>query len=99
MLKDNIKIMRKSKGLTQEELANKLSVVRQTISKWEQGLSVPDSELLVSLSKVLDTPVSTLLGETITEQKEDSLKEISEKLEIINFQLAHKKETRRKHYQ
>lgn len=96
MLKDNIKTIRKQKGLSQEELAIKLNVVRQTISKWEQGLSVPDSELLVSLSDALDTPVSTLLGENIAEQKEDSLKEIAEKLEIINFQLAQKKETKRK---
>lgn len=96
MLKDNIKTIRKSKGLSQEELVIKLNVVRQTISKWEQGLSVPDSELLVSLSDALDTSVSTLLGESITEQKEDSLKEISEKLEIINLQLAQKKETKRK---
>ena len=96
MLKDNIKTIRKSKGLSQEELAIKLNVVRQTISKWEQGLSVPDSELLVSLSDALDTPVSTLLGENITEKKEDSLKKIAEKLEIINIQLAQKKETKRK---
>ena len=96
MLKDNIKTIRKSKGLSQEELAIKLNVVRQTISKWEQGLSVPDSELLVSLSDALDTPVSTLLGENVTEQKEDSLQEIAEKLEIINLQLAHKQENKRK---
>ena len=98
MLKDNIKAIRKSKGLSQEELAIKLNVVRQTISKWEQGLSVPDSELLVSLSDALDTPVSTLLGENVTEQKEDSLQEIAEKLEIINLQLAQKKETKRKFF-
>lgn len=96
MLKDNIKTIRKSKGLSQEELAIKINVVRQTISKWEQGLSVPDSELLVSLSDALDTPVSTLLGENITEQKENALKEIAEKLEIINLQLAQRKETKRK---
>ena len=96
MLKDNIKTIRKSKGLSQEELAIKLNVVRQTISKWEQGLSVPDSELLVSLSDALDTPVSTLLGENVTEQKEDSLQEIAEKLEIINLQLAQRKESKRK---
>ncbi len=99
MLKDNIKSIRKSKGLSQEELAIKLNVVRQTISKWEQGLSVPDSELLVSLSDVLNTPVSTLLGENIAEQKGDSLKEIAEKLEIINLQLAQRKETKRKIWQ
>ena len=96
MLKDNIKLIRKSKGLSQEELAVKLNVVRQTISKWEQGLSVPDSELLVSLSEALDTPVSTLLGENIPEERADNLKEIAEKLEIINLQLAQRKESKRK---
>ena len=99
MLKDNIKALRQAKGLSQEELALQLNVVRQTISKWEQGLSVPDSELLVSLANALDTSVSTLLGENITEQKEDSLKEIAEKLEIINLQLAQKQETKRKIWQ
>ena len=68
MLKENIKTLRKSKGLSQEELAIKLNVVRQTISKWEQGLSVPDAEMLIKLAEVLDTNVSTLLGEKITEQ-------------------------------
>ncbi|GAP08273.1 MAG TPA: XRE family transcriptional regulator [Anaerolinea thermolimosa] len=96
MLKENIKAIRKSKGLSQEELAIKLNVVRQTISKWEQGLSVPDSEMLISLSEVLETPVSTLLGETVMESKVDDLKAISEKLEIINLQLAQRKTTRRK---
>ncbi|MBP3255404.1 MAG: helix-turn-helix transcriptional regulator [Clostridia bacterium] len=100
MLKENIKMIRKQKGLSQEELAIKLNVVRQTISKWEQGLSVPDSELLISLSEALDTPVSVLIGETISEEKTDSLEAISEKLEIINLQLAQKKENKRKiwHY-
>ena len=96
MLKENIKTIRKSKGLSQEELAIKLNVVRQTISKWEQGLSVPDSEMLVSISEILETPVSTLLGENISESKVDDLKAISEKLEIINLQLLQRKNTRRK---
>ena len=96
MLNENIKAIRKSKGLSQEELAIKLNVVRQTISKWEQGLSVPDSDMLISISEVLETPVSTLLGETVIESKVDDLKAISEKLEIINLQLAQRKTTRRK---
>ena len=96
MLKENIKTIRKSKGLSQEELAIKLNVVRQTISKWEQGLSVPDSEMLISLSEVLETPVSTLLGETISESQVDDLKAISEKLEIINLQLSQRQNARRK---
>ena len=96
MLKENIKAIRKSKGLSQEELAIKLNVVRQTISKWEQGLSVPDADMLISISEVFETPVSTLLGETIVESKVDDLKAISEKLEVINLQLAQRKATRRK---
>lgn len=98
MLNENIKAIRKSKGLSQEELAIKLNVVRQTISKWEQGLSVPDSDMLISISEVLETPVSTLLGETVIESKVDDLKAISEKLEIINLQLAQRKTTRRKKF-
>ena len=96
MLNENIKAIRKSKGLSQQELAVKLNVVRQTISKWEQGLSVPDSDMLISISEALETPVSTLLGETVVESKIDDLKVISEKLEIINLQLAQRKTTRRK---
>lgn len=96
MLNENIKVVRKSKGLSQEELAIKLNVVRQTISKWEQGLSVPDSDMLVSLSEALETPVSTLLGETVIESEVDSIQAISEKLEIINLQLAQRKATRQK---
>ena len=96
MLKDNIKILRKQKGLSQEELSIKLNVVRQTISKWEQGLSVPDSEMLISLPEVFDIPVSKLLGETIPEDNPDNLKEIAEKLEIINLQMAQRKESIRK---
>ena len=96
MLNDNIKAIRKSKGLSQQELAVKLNVVRQTVSKWEQGRSVPDSDMLISLSEVLETPVSTLLGETVIETEVDSLKAISEKLEVINLQLAQRKTTGRR---
>ncbi len=96
MLNENIKEIRKSKGLSQQELAVKLNVVRQTVSKWEQGLSVPDSEMLISISELLEIPVSTLLGETVIETEVDSLKAISEKLEVINLQLAQRKTMRRK---
>lgn len=96
MLSQNLKTIRKSKGLSQQELAVKLNVVRQTISKWEQGLSVPDSEMLISISEVLETPVSTLLGENVVVPEADTLKAISEKLEVINLQMAQKKNTRRK---
>ena len=77
MLSENIKAIRKAKGLSQEELAIKLNVVRQTISKWELGLSVPDSDLLIAISEALETPVSTLLGETVTEPEADDLAAIA----------------------
>ena len=96
MLNENIKAIRKLKGLSQQELAVKLNVVRQTISKWEQGLSVPDSDMLIAISEALETPVSKLLGETVVETEADSLRTISEKLEVINLQLAQRKNTRRK---
>ena len=88
MLSNNLKRIRKSKGLSQEELAIKLNIVRQTVSKWENGLSVPDSDMLITLADELDTSVSVLLGETVMEPMTDDLKAISEKLEVINLQLA-----------
>ncbi len=96
MLNENMKAIRKSKGLSQQDLAVKLNVVRQTVSKWELGLSVPDSDMLIFISEALETPVSTLLGETVMETETDSIKAISEKLEVINWQLAQRKNSRRK---
>ena len=96
MLKDNLKTLRKHKGLSQEELSVKLNVVRQTISKWESGLSVPDAEMLISISEVFETPVSEILGENIEEKEKNDIKVISEKLEIINEQLSRKQKQKRK---
>ena len=86
MLSENIKNLRKNKGLTQEELASKLNVVRQTVSKWEKGLSVPDAELLSKLAEVLETDVATLLGKEILPEKETD--KIAEQLSRINEQLV-----------
>ena len=97
MLSENIKVLRKAKGMSQEELAIRLNVVRQTISKWERGASVPDSELLIKLAEVLDTSVTELLGETIEEQEEQvSLQTIAARLETLNAQFARENERRRK---
>lgn len=92
MLNENIKRPRKLKGLSQEELAIKLNVVRQTVSKCENGLSVPDSSMLISLADELDTTVSALLGEPVSEPAADDLNAVSEKLEIINLKLAKKEQ-------
>ena len=96
MLKDNLKTLRKNKGLSQEELSIKLNVVRQTISKWETGLSVPDAEMLVKISELFEIPVSEILGESIEEKETNDLKVISEKLEVINEQLSISQKQKRK---
>ena len=84
----NIHALRRKQGLTREELAGLVNVSFQAVSKWENGLSVPDSDMLISISEVLETPVSTLLGEKVTMSEVDDLKAISAKLEVINLQLA-----------
>lgn len=85
---------RKERGLTQKELAAQLHVSDRAVSKWERGLSVPDSDLLIALSEALETPVSTLLGETVVESEADAVKALSGKLEILNLQLARRKTMR-----
>lgn len=96
MLNENIKNLRKSKGLSQEDLAAKLHVVRQTVSKWENGLSVPDAAALISLAAELDTSVEVLLGETVPEHEPDDITALSEKLAAINLQLAEQSMAKRK---
>lgn len=91
MLSHNIRMLRKEKGLSQQELACRLNVVRQTVSKWEQGLSVPDADLLIRLSQELETPVNVLFGENRQEKDTDELKVIANKLEVINLQIAESK--------
>ena len=87
MLSDQIRALRRARGMSQEELAARLHVVRQTISKWEKGLSVPDAEMLLRLAEALDTTVSQLLGADIPED-EDGRNELAEQLSRINEQLA-----------
>jgi len=89
MLQENLKILRTRKGLSQEELADRLNVVRQTVSKWEKGLSVPDSEMLIRIAEVFEVSVGELLGETIQPEPERSeLQQLSEKLENLNAMMA-----------
>lgn len=88
MFHENLKTMRKAKGYTQEELAIKLNVVRQTVSKWEKGLSVPDADVLCKIADVLDTDVSTLLGAAIIAETDKNA--VAQQLAKINEQLAMK---------
>lgn len=86
MFQHNLKTLRKSKGITQEELAARLNVVRQTISKWEKGQSVPDAEMLVKLAGIFEVPVSQLLGARIEPVEQSDA--VAEQLSRINEQLV-----------
>ena len=86
MLSENLKNLRKAKGLSQEELAARLHVVRQTVSKWEKGRSVPDAELLIRLAEELDTTPAALLGPELPQAAEAD--RVAEQLGQINEQLA-----------
>lgn len=86
MFGENLKTLRKQKGFSQEELAARLHVVRQTISKWEKNLSVPDAGTLIRLAEILEVPVSELLGAKI--ENENTASDVAEQLSRINEQLA-----------
>lgn len=86
MFGENLKTLRKQKGFSQEELAARLHVVRQTVSKWEKGLSVPDADALIRLAEVLEVSVSELLGAKI--ENENASADVAEQLSRINEQLA-----------
>lgn len=96
MLNETIKALRKAKGLSQEELAIKLNVVRQTISKWEKGLSVPDAGMLTQIADALDITVNVILGGEVPESAENETKAIAAKLELLNEQFAKRTERHRK---
>lgn len=85
MFAENLKKIRKDKGYTQEILAEKLNVVRQTVSKWEKGLSLPDVDMLSKMANVLETDVNILLDVQITTTDQS---EIVKQLAKINEQLT-----------
>lgn len=98
MLSDNIKILRKKKGYSQETLAEQLHVVRQTISKWEKGISVPDAVMLDRMAELFEVPVSVLLGggPEVEEEQPSELNEIAQQLAVLNDQLVQQAVRRRK---
>ena len=93
MFNENLKTLRKTKGLSQEEIAIRLNVVRQTISKWEKGLSVPDADMLIRIAEYFEVSVSELLGKRL--ENETDINIVAEQLSRINEQLAIK--NRRSH--
>jgi len=97
MLQENIKNLRRARGLSQQELADRLHVVRQTVSKWEQGLSVPDAEMLMAMAEYFEVPVDALLG-TANEPAEimPTDQVLAEKLSYLTTELAEQNARRRR---
>lgn len=86
MFNENLKTLRKAKGLSQEQLAIQLNVVRQTISKWEKGLSIPDADMLMKIAEVFQSSISELLGTKILDETDTN--NLVEQLVKMNEQLA-----------
>lgn len=95
MLSENIKNYRKSANMSQEELAMQLHIVRQTLSKWENALSVSDADQLISLAKILHVGVNDLLGTEIKDP--DDIKELAKALADANEEIARYAEKERLH--
>lgn len=87
MLSENIIVLRKKQGMSQQSLADAVFVTRQTISKWEKNLSVPDADALIRLADALDTTVQSLLGQA-EESTDPAPSDIAAALTRINDQLA-----------
>ena len=96
MFQNNLKALRMKKGLSQGELAIRLNVVRQTVSKWEKGVSVPDAETLIKLADLLDTSVNDLLGSNVVPEDSNDLDKIADQLVRVNEQLAIKNKRARR---
>lgn len=97
MLSENIKTLRKQKGYSQEQLADKLNVVRQTVSKWEKGYSVPDADLLEDMAEIFEVDVGELLGKEILNENETvDIGELVKQLTILNEYLAERVRKRKK---
>lgn len=96
MFQNNLKALRMKKGLSQGELAIRLNVVRQTVSKWEKGVSVPDAETLIKLADLLDSSVNDLLGSGVAPEDSNDLDKIADQLVRVNEQLAIKNKRARR---
>ena len=97
MLSENIRNLRKQKGYSQEQLADKLNVVRQTVSKWEKGYSVPDADMLEELADIFEVSVGDLLGkEILTEEETTDIGELVKQLTILNDYFSEKMRRKKK---
>ena len=97
MLGENIRILRKQNGYSQETLAEQIHVVRQTVSKWEKGISVPDAEMLEKMAEFFQVSVSDLLGKkSINDGSSEEINELAQQLTFLNDRLAQQSRSRKR---
>ena len=84
---EKLSFLRKQRGMAQMELAEKLDISRQAVSRWEQGMSEPSTENLVNIGKLFDVSVDALVNENVQFQAESS----------VQVAVAEEKETIEKH--
>ena len=95
---NNIAVLRKKKGITQEELANELGVSAQAVSKWENNSSCPDVSLLTKIADYFGVSVDALLRAQeddivdLAEEKEDNVKPDDKKNIVIKVTQQNGKE-------
>lgn len=82
--------LRKQHGLSQEELADKLGVSRQAVSKWECGESSPDTDNLIALAKIYGMSLDELLGNRVHEHKEEA--KADPEPEVVNAEILDENE-------
>lgn len=85
MLAQNLTRLREQRGLTQKELADQLHVVRQTVSKWEKGHSVPDADMVLKLADFFGVSTDELLGVQSPEPMD--LDELTLQTAVLNAQI------------
>lgn len=95
MLSDNLKMYREQKDMTQEDVAKRLNIVRQTLSKWEKGISAPDANMLEKIAGLYDVSVNELLGmEDVCNERLQE--EIISELQKVNQQLKTRNQLKRR---
>ena len=77
MLSEKIINLRKSRGWSQEELAERLNVSRQSVSKWESGISNPDLDKIVAMSTLFGVTTDYLLKEVTDEEKSEPIRDFA----------------------
>lgn len=76
-----LKELRKEKGITQEEFAEKINVAGRTVSRWETGTNMPDISLLIEIAEFFDVSIPEIInGERKSEIMNEEVKEVAEKL-------------------